>query len=1581
MPSDMAPKAGLPREDARRSATGSGPDSEIPRRDPSGDIPLTPAQQRLWFLDRVGFDGAAYLLWMGLRITGTIDLAALRGSLGALVRRHEALRTAVVETEAGPRQVVHDLSEDDLAGLLHVEDLSALPAPGSAIGEREALARRRTREILTAPFDLGRPPLLRVALLRLAEDEHVLLMSVHHIVADGPSLGVVSDELFAGYRAAVAAAAIGEPEAAAPDGSLGGSPDGVAQFPDYAVWLAGQDPESLRADRDYWRDRLDGAPPLLPLPTDRPRTAAQETDSGRCSARLPDEVAQGLRALLRRERCTPYIVLQTAFAAALARVCDVEDLVIGTPVANRDRPSLARSVGMYVNTLAMRADVRGNPPLTELLRRTRAAFLGAFKHQRFPFDQVVELVNAPRDLAHNPVFQVMLVVQGADPSDHGVPGWSMREWETPSPSARFDLTMYAVVGPDIDVSIDYSTALFDAGTAERMRDHVVRMLTELATRPETRVWDVDLTGDEPDGPAVLDGLAVLDGPYRRLHPQAGAAGDATLHDAAVHDPALRDPALRDPAVVRDAERRVHELVALRAAETPEAPAVVAGDGRVLSYRELDRRTDDLARELADAGVGPGALAGVVLPPGPEAVVAILGVLKAGGAYLPLDPSHPPARLRDILRESGARVTLSAGGGGIEVSAPAADGGAAHSNGTTHGDGTAPEAPSGRPGPGDLAYVIYTSGSTGRPKGVMVTHATLSRLTESFTRVHGFGPGQRLLVLPPLTFDASVGDVFPALTSGAALVFHPEPALLDGAELVRFCAARGVTAVDTAAALWRRWAGELDGTGVPGDWPVEIMMIGGERVPMDAVRAWARATGGRVRLVNHYGPTEATVCATVHVTVDGTAEVPARGTAGDTAGDTADGTAGDTAGDTAGNGAAGAVAAGAVHLPIGRPLPHVRAYVCDRYGGRAPVGTPGELYLGGDCLARGYLGNPALTADRFVPDPFAAVPGSRMYRTGDLVRRLADGSLEFLGRVDRQVKIHGHLVEPAEVEAALVTHPAVGEAAVAAVPDPAGHHRLVAYVTGGEPGDLRRHLRDRLPDYLVPARFVRLDALPRTAHGKTDYAALPVPDPGGSGADEFVPPRGPVEEAVARVWARVLDMERVGRHDGFFALGGHSLRIAEVVTRVHDELGVRPSVRDLFEAADLAEFAALVTARADGSRGDAGDDAPDLRAEVRLPDEIAVAAPASVRRRPETILLTGATGFLGAHLVAELLARTTARVVCLVRADSPEHALRRVRENLARYGLDRASGGPRLVGLPGDLAAPRLGLGAGAFGDLALEVDAVCHSGGLVNFAQPYALLRPPNVAGTVEVLRLAAAGGGVPVHLLSTLGVYLGDAYRGRPVTELDPPEDPGGLGGGYNQSKWVADRLAEPARRRGIPVTVHRPARVGGDSRTGIGAPDDYFGRLLITCAQVGMVPDLGYEEDLSPVDQVAGGVAAAVASAESPPHDLHYFNPATVGYRQIAAALTERGHPADPVPWSRWRAAVLDRLAAGEPVAFEPFAAGLAEAEPRFDRPLFDCTRTEKWLSGAGVPDAPDAPRLLGRYLDALAASGLPPAAGSRS
>ncbi|MEU8386366.1 non-ribosomal peptide synthetase, partial [Streptosporangium sp. NPDC048865] len=454
-------------------------------------------------------------------------------------------------------------------------------------------------------------------------------------------------------------------------------------------------------------------------------------------------------------------------------------------------------------------------------------------------------------------------------------------------------------------------------------------------------------------------------------------------------------------------------------------------------------------------------------------------------------------------------------------------------------------------------MIYTSGSTGRPKGVMVTHGTLARLTDSFRVVHGFGPGGRVLMLPPLTFDASVGDVFPALCSGAALVLHPDPALLDGPELVRFCARHGVTAVDTAASLWRGWAAGLAPGAVPADWPVTTMMVGGERVPLWAVRAWAAATGGRVELFNHYGPTEATVCATVHRTRDG------------------------------------AEAAGREHLPIGRPLPHVRAYVLDRRGGLAPTGTPGELHLGGDCLARGYVARPEETEARFVHDPHAGRAGARMYRTGDLARYLPDGTLEFLGRADRQLKVNGYRIEPAEIESAVVAHPGVRDAAVVASPE---GDRLVGYVAPRttDVEGLRGFLRERLPRHMVPAVLVPLDEIPRTPHGKIDAGRLP---DASREAPGYVPPRGPLETALAGVWARVLDLPRVGRHDNFFALGGSSLLAARVLGEVREAAGAELSLGALFETADLAELAASA-ATPEPALG-----ADDLRALAALPGEV------------------------------------------------------------------------------------------------------------------------------------------------------------------------------------------------------------------------------------------------------------------------------------------------------------------------------------------------------------------------------------------
>ncbi|MEU4724336.1 amino acid adenylation domain-containing protein [Nonomuraea dietziae] len=1521
------PSGALAKLIERRKGTG------IPRREPGLAVPLTGTQERLWFLDQAGQDAAAYLCWAGNRLTGPLETAALRAALAAVVARHEALRTAIVEGPSGrPVQVVRDLAELDLDALL---ELASVPPPSG-----EEAARRLADAFVARPFALDRPPLMRALLVELAPDDHVLLLCLHHIVCDGPSLEVILDEVYA--------ALAGERQ----------DPALPAQFPDYAAWLAGRGGKRLEADLRYWRRQLAGAPALLDLPSDRPRPPAPSGRGARHSLPLPRELALRLIEFTGRRRSTPFMLVTAALAVTLARHADQDDIVIGTPADSRDLQELERSVGMYANTVALRFGLDGNPTLAEVLGQVRTVATEGLDHRMAPFEEVVGLVGGRRDLSHNPVFQVMLVVERAArrrPSTAA--GLTVDGWALPVPAARFDLTVVAVTGPEtFELHLDYAKDLFDEGTAAAMAERLAAVLEALVTDEDQRMWHVPLPSPEP-------------------------------------------PA-QPPRTEEAAWESVVDRIAGWAARTPEAPAVVGEEG-TLGYGELLVRADQLADRLRTvlAKGEPDQIVGLVLPAGAEAVVAVLAVLRAGAAYLPLDPKHPPARLAALLGEASAAAVIVAPGletavgdydgpilssdfSSSSLTAPtetaptetapteisprrlataSAEAASSRSEGSSAGPGTSFAGGSGPRdvGPDDLAYVIYTSGSTGAPKGVMVTHGTLDRLTRSFADVHGFGPGQRLLMLPPLTFDASVGDLFPALTTGAAVVPHAEPARLDGAELVRFCREHGVTAVDTAASLWRRWVGDLAATGVPDDWPVRIMMIGGEEARAEDVRAWQRITAGRCDLYNHYGPTEATVCATVH-----------RLGGGDDLG-------------------------ALWRVPIGTPLPHVTARVLDRHGGLAPVGVVGELHLGGDCLARGYLGRQDLTADRFAPDPYGP-PGSRLYRTGDLARMRRDGSLEFCGRRDRQVKIRGHRVEPAEVEAAIAAHPGIADVAVIAKDD-----RLIAYLApappttsaspttptipvelggsvvlaadavggSGEPGageweggvleGLRRRLRDRLPGHLLPSQLIVVPAIPRTAHGKVDQAALPPPD---RRTGEHVPPVGDVETTLARVWARALRVPEVGRTDNFFELGGHSLLAASVVAQVRRVLGVEVPLRALLESADLSDLAALI----EGHR--VTEDDPDLTAEAVLPADLAtLARPHEVLAPPATspsaVLVTGATGFLGAHLVAQLAVRTDADILCLVRASDEREATARVLDNLRSHGLEADPA--RIVGVPGDLAQERYGMTPDAFAALARRTEVICHNGGRVNFAESYARLRPVNVGGTLEAMRLAALAG-ARLHLVSTLGVFLGDAYRGRPVTELDPPDDPEGLGSGYDRSKWVADRLAREGRTAGLRVSVHRPARVSGDSRTGRGNAGDYFSRLLATCAALGAVPDLPFEEDLAPVDYVAAGIAhlAVTSDADDEHHysNHHYFNGATISYTGIARAMG-----ADLVPWGRWRSAVLE---GGERLPLAPFAATLPEATPRFERPLFDCGRTEKLLSAAGITCPPADAALLNRYLDHLGA-----------
>ncbi|HEX5542766.1 MAG TPA: amino acid adenylation domain-containing protein [Micromonospora sp.] len=1466
---------------ARRGLTSARRSTTISRRPPDARIPLSPLQEGMWFLDRLDPGNSAYVLASTLRLSGPLNTTMLQAAVDTVVARHEALRTAIVLREGRAEQVVRDPAKCPVP--VRVDDLTGQPAAG-----REARALEITRTEVETGFDLSQAPVVRVRLTRIDRHDHLLTVCLHHILGDDRSVGIVLNEILDHYHRLRSGTA---------------PPDGPApvQFSDYVLWRQSElDEAAVERQRRFWADRLTGMPGLLTLPTDRPRPRTQSFAGETFRFQLDADLSKAVEKLATTGRYTRFMILLTAMQVLLSRWSGQDDVCVGTPVSTRSAPELQSVVGLMVNSLPLRGDLSGDPTLAEALDRIRRTCVDSLDHPDLPLAHLVELVGLNRDLGHNPLFQTMCVVN---------PAGRQQRWDelTGHPlgvtrrTSRMDLTlMFFETAPELSGVVDYSTELFDRSTIERFVQRFTLVLGALIATPSRRLSEVDLrtTAESAE-------IAEWNRTDRDYPPATG----------------------------------LHELIRAQAAATPDAVAIVDGD-TLLSYADLIRRAEYVARQLRTAGVGPDTPVGLALPASTAAIVGLVGILQAGGAYLPLDPSHPAGRLRGLLDDAKAPVTVTSvehvdrlrelsgtllvldetghpvqAGPPTLASAPAIDG---------------PETT--RCHPDQLAYVIYTSGSTGTPKGVGVAHRSAINLTRAFIDLHGITTTDRLLMLPPLSFDASVGDVFPALVSGATLVLHRRPAELTGPGLLQLCAEQRITLVDTAAALWIRWVADLDGA-LPAETPLRALMIGGEAAPATAAREWARITGGRAAIYNHYGPTEATVCATTYRTVDG------------------------------------AELANLTHLPIGRPVPNVQAHLLDTALRPVPIGMIGEVYLGGAAPARGYVGSPALTAQRFVPDPFGE-PGARLYRTGDLARHRPDGTIEFLGRSDRQVKIRGHRIDLGEVEAACMALPEIAQAAVVTRDDGTGD-RLVGYLVAAHepapsPAAVRAALRRHLPEYLVPSALVFLPELPLTAHGKLDEITLPAPP--ALASVERMPPRTATERKLAAIWAALLGGGPVGANDNFFDLGGHSLLAGPLIARVDTELGIDLQPRALFETTDLAELAALLDELRIGAAADRDRAAnrPPLaammRADAELPDDICAHLPAQPPTAdPAAVLITGATGFLGAHLLADWLANSDSELHCLVRAGSPETALARVRDNLRRYELWRDEYAHRLIGVPGDLGEPALGLLRRDFDALADRVDLVLHNGGAVNFLTPYEQLRPANVNGTIEAIRLAATGRPSALHLVSTLGVFLTSRRQGETVYEQDTPDDSDGLDG-YNATKWVADAAAQAARDRGLAVSIYRPARISGHGTTGVGNADDYFSRLLKTFIQLGAVPEIvGDEADLTPVDHVAASIGYLARQPDQRGKDFHFYNNHTISFPGLAEALSGFGYPVRLQPYPEWRAALLAR----PDTALTPFASLFRAAAPRRTQPVFDCAATEKALAAAGLRCPPADAALIHTYL----------------
>jgi amino acid adenylation domain-containing protein len=1062
----------------------SAPDIPL-RRGMSADPPRAAINQiEIWFNEQINHDGPLYNIQLHLRAHGDIDPALLQRSFDLLVERHAALRTTLQPQEDTLRLSINP--PQPVAYTL--ADLRIVPT------ERQgATVLSMARQEAARPFDISRDQLIRLLAIQTADDRYELIVTIHHVAFDGWATGVLLQELGAIYRALAAGAAP--------------PPLETLEYHDAVQWQAeriqGRYAEQLER---YWRQQLDGLDSAQSITLDRPRPAKHSDRGAKITRMFPADLLAALESFSRREQASLYMTLLAGLQTLIHRHTGRTDIAISSPVANRTRREFESIIGIFINTLVLRSDLGGNPSFRELLGRVRQTALDAFVHQEWPFLNLIRSLNPDRELSQNALFQIMLVVQNVPLNGVDLPAGRIEYLgELDTGISKVDISIYVdypAQGPTI--AVEYATDLFEAATIERFLDQLLRLLRS----------------------AVAD-------------------ADQPISDLPLLDPAERRRLLYEWNDTGAPTRKttLHTLIAEQASRTPDAIAVVAGD-RQLSYGALDRRANQLAHLLRAQGVGPEARVGVYLDRSIEMVVALLAVLKAGGAYLPLDPSHPRDRLRFTLEDAQATVLLTQqhlreelAGGATQIIA--LDGDAARISAQPEHD------PAAEVGLDQLAYLIYTSGSTGRPKGVQIEHRALVNFLQAMRRQLVVHAGDTFLALTTISFDIAALELWLPLTIGARTLIVDRETALDGAALAAALTTLRPTIVQATPATWRMliaagWQGRPD----------LKALCGGEALPADLARELLLRCG---ILWNMYGPTEATVWATFDLVEEVDRPI----------------------------------------VPIGRPIDNLRAYILDGQQRPVPIGVPGELYIGGAGVARGYWNRPELTAERFIPNPFLKDEDARirldppsliLYKTGDLARWLPDGTIEFLGRNDHQVKLRGFRIELGEIEAALLAHAALKSCVVIGREDssPASgrpDQRLVAYLVPA-PGAaldqeaLRAALRTTLPDYMIPSHFITLDALPLTPNGKIDRRALPAPTV-APGERVIVPPQTPFEEIVAEVWSEVLTVDPISIHDNFFSLGGHSLLATQVMWRIRERFDLTLPVRVIFQQPTIAGLASCV----------------------------------------------------------------------------------------------------------------------------------------------------------------------------------------------------------------------------------------------------------------------------------------------------------------------------------------------------------------------------------------------------------------------
>ncbi|WP_051872340.1 non-ribosomal peptide synthetase [Streptomyces sclerotialus] len=1376
----------------------------------------------------------------------------------------QSLRTVVSRHEA----LRTTFAVEDGAVRQHIADTARFDFSVRESRDEERL-RELVREVARTRFDLTQGPLLRVCCVRHHDGTTHVVCNVHHIVFDAASAGVFLTDWLSAYQEAATGAAPGP------------TPE-PAQYREFVRrQQATLTPAVLEDHLSYWEERLRGPLPLLDLPLDRPRPAVASHDGEVLRFGIPPQLCRRLQARAAEEGVTPFMLLMSAYCVFLHAYTRQEDICIGTPVSLRDTDETRHAIGYYVNMVPTRHRLADGMTGSELFRQVAREVTGALAHRDAPFDKVVERADPQRSQSYSPLFQTTFVMPSSGTGSLERLGLDVDLDLYVSHSAKYDLTLVVEQdGATLQGIFEFDTALFDRDTVRAMSRHFLHVLDALVERPG----------------AAIGGIGLLDEADRR---QLLGWCDRTAETRA--------------------DRTVTELFEAQVARTPDATALECG-GTSLTYRQLNARANRTARALIARGARPGQRVALHLDRSVDQIAGLLGVLKTGASYVPLDPHYPADRVTFMLHDADVRLVVT-------------DDDAPHLPAEADRFVMGRDVPSGperpeddqdlgrRKGTDDEIYVIYTSGSTGLPKGVVINDGTIANLVAAQTALSPCGAWTRTLQYMSLSFDVSLMEILGTLCAGGTLVLIPEELRTDLDRLADFIARERIgrmylpyIAVHQLAAVTARSDRVLDGL-------VEVASVGEQLTVTPQIREFF-TRHPRARLLNMYGPSE-THLATSHTLSRQPADWPDA-------------------------------------PPIGAGIPGLKLLCLDQRMNLVPEGVPGELYIGGDVISPGYHNRPEETEARYLPDPFDPSGRGRLYRTGDLVRVTRNREFEYLGRTDGQIKIRGYRIEPAEVESALTALPSVTASAVAPIAYGPGDTRLVGFVVTEEPLDVatvRRGLGGRLPDYMLPSALVRLDRIPKTPSGKIDRKALPslfVTDEPSSTRREPATER---EREIARVWADVLKTGQVGADDDFFALGGHSILATALIYRLRQAYGVDVPMRTLFEDPTVSGMAARIDRLLNGD-DDAGPalSVPDLLSDAILPGHIGASATAGAHDTiatsgPREVLLTGATGFLGGYLLRELLTATPCRVHCLVRATDEHAAWQRLRATATAYGFADTLTPDRVTAVPGDVSRTRFGLADDAYDALAAGVDTVYHAAARINFVAPYASVKPDNVGGVLNVLEFATRGVVKPVHHMSTLAVFSPAGHPGV-ITEDCVPEEHQALSIGYTQSKWVAERLALTAAERGLPVTVYRIGRIGADSATGACQAEDFLWRQIKSFIQLGRAPEpKNVTSELLPVDFVAKAVVALSRDHTATGGVRHLFHPDGVPFEVIHTAIRDSGYPLLDVAAGEWVRALEDAALTTGDNALAAAVPLLREGALELGENVYDNAHTTALLQRAGL------------------------------